>query len=186
MTPTISLPLLPPISCYGPTTARCCLHTLWMGHHLWQSRRPASRAPAERQSEKGGVCTGVGVGVGVRGEGENLEVRRGWCPRIWCHQAPDEKARQREAQLGRATRKGPPASHHFRCSLPSWLLPFHPSLLPTPSLSAFSHLLIFEHPAFRSRDRTPQRSALGTLALPSPGPSPARPSPLRVSPRRAG
>lgn len=46
-----------------PTTARGCLHTLWMGHHLWQSRRPGqARAPAERQSEKGVCALGWGAG----------------------------------------------------------------------------------------------------------------------------
>ena len=100
---------------HKPTTARCCLHTLWMGHHLWQSRLPGqAQAPTERQSEKG-VCAleGVGVGVMVRGAGENLEVRRGWCPRIWCHQAPDEKQGREVLQREEPHARGLPSSHHF-------------------------------------------------------------------------
>lgn len=168
---------------HKPTTARCCLHTLWMGHHLWQSRLPGqAQAPTERQSEKG-VCAleGVGVGVMVRGAGENLEVRRGWCPRIWCHQAPDEKQGREVLQREEPHARGLPSSHHFSLlDLSLGSLPLHPSLPPpTPFCLPFSHLRIFEHPAFRSRDRTPQRSAPWGPQPCAPARPPPLPGPLR-------
>lgn len=118
--------------------------------------------------------------MGVRGEGENLEVRRGWCPRIWCHQAPDEK-QGREVQREEPHARGLPASHHFSLlDLCLGSLPFHPSLPPhTLFCLPFSHLLIFEHPAFRSRDRTPQRSAPWGPQPCAPARPPPLPGPLR-------
>lgn len=139
---------------------------------------PGSRGKAERE---GCVCPGGQGGADPR------EVKAGRRPQTSSHQLRDGNLGGEVPQREEEPTSSPPSHHFSSLSLPpSPSLPFHPS---PPALSAFFSPLPFGTPRLLPEPGSDAAavSSPGTrVPRPRPAPYPARPSGLRLSPRRAG